>query len=94
MFDLLDQLDSAKIHYTLSRNPPDTVLVSITAVGMRVEVDVFRDGYTEVCTFRGAEEPTDDANALEQIIAANRNRIETPTDVSIALGKGTEVSLA
>ncbi|RQR44184.1 MULTISPECIES: hypothetical protein [unclassified Burkholderia] len=73
LFDLLDQLESAKIHYTLSRNRPDTVLVSITVVGMRVEVDVFRDGHTEVCIFRGTEEPTDDANELERIIEANRD---------------------
>ncbi|MBN3779217.1 hypothetical protein G3O06_16905 [Burkholderia sp. Ac-20345] len=73
LFDLLDRLDSAKIHYTLSRNRPDTVLVSVTVVGMRVEVDVFPDGHTEVCTFRGTEEPTDDANALEQIIEASRD---------------------
>lgn len=73
LFDLLDRLDAAKIHYTLSRNRSDTVLLSITVVGMRVEVDVFRDGHIEVCTFQGTEEPTDDANALEQIIDANRD---------------------
>ncbi|WP_175976457.1 hypothetical protein [Burkholderia sp. BCC1047] len=73
LFDLLDRLDAAKIHYTLSRNRPDTVLVSVTVVGMRVEVDVFRDGHIEVCTFRGTEEPSDDANALQQIIDANRD---------------------
>ncbi|HKT63238.1 hypothetical protein [Burkholderia sp. 22313] len=73
LFDLLDRLDSAKIHYTLSRNRPDTVLVSITVVGMRVEVDVFRDGHTEVCIFRGTEEPSDDADVLDQIIEANRD---------------------
>lgn len=53
LFDLLDRLDAEKIHYVLSRNRPNTVLVSITVVGMRVEVDVFRDGHIEVCTFRG-----------------------------------------
>ncbi|UTV53717.1 hypothetical protein [Burkholderia arboris] len=73
LFDLLDQLDSAKIHYTMSRNRPDTILVSVTVVGMRVEVDVFRDGHTEVCVFRGTEEPTDDANELARIIEENRD---------------------
>jgi hypothetical protein len=41
LFDLLDKLDDAKIHYTLSRNRSDTVLVSATVVGMRIEIDVF-----------------------------------------------------
>ncbi|WP_175774155.1 hypothetical protein [Burkholderia anthina] len=71
LFDLLDQLDTAKIHYSLSRNRSDSVLVSITVVGMRVEVDVFRDGHVEVCTFTGSESPTDDANLLARIIRDN-----------------------
>ncbi|KIP14582.1 hypothetical protein KY49_740 [Burkholderia sp. MSHR3999] len=71
LFDLLDRLDAAKIHYTLSRNRPDTVLVSIAVVGMRVEADVFRDGHIEVCAFRGSEGPVDDANLLEQVIREN-----------------------
>ncbi|KVN36807.1 hypothetical protein WJ63_35195 [Burkholderia pyrrocinia] len=73
LFDLLDRLDAEKIHYVLSRNRPDTVLVSITVVGMRVEVDVFRDGHTEVCVFRGSEGTVDDVNLLEQIIRENAN---------------------
>ncbi|KVF73167.1 hypothetical protein QZM18_18610 [Burkholderia diffusa] len=74
LFDLLDRLDAAKIHYMLSRNRPDTVLVSITAVGLRVEVDVFRDGHIEVCAFRGAEEAADDPwPLLEQVISENRD---------------------
>ncbi|CAB3651897.1 hypothetical protein LMG24238_01191 [Paraburkholderia sediminicola] len=71
LFDLLERLDAAKIHYTLSRNRPDTVLVSITVVGMRVEVDVFRDGHTEVCVFKGAEGETEDTGILERIIREN-----------------------
>ncbi|WP_175716353.1 hypothetical protein [Burkholderia anthina] len=67
-FDLLDRLDTAKIHYSLSRNRSDSVLVLITVVGMRVEVDVFRDGHVEVCTFTGSESPTDDASLLTRII--------------------------
>ncbi|MCC8396894.1 hypothetical protein LJ656_30415 [Paraburkholderia sp. MMS20-SJTR3] len=71
LFDLLERLDAAKIYYTLSRNRPDTVLVSITVVGMRVEVDVFRDGHIEVCVFEGSEGPADDAAILERIIREN-----------------------
>ncbi|MBM2770355.1 hypothetical protein JQK92_28490 [Burkholderia anthina] len=59
------------MHYSLSRNRSDSVLVSITVVGMRVEVDVFRDGHVEVCTFTGSESPTDDASLLTRIIQDN-----------------------
>ncbi|WP_423763293.1 hypothetical protein [Burkholderia sp. NLJ2] len=71
LFDLLDRFDTAKIYYTLSRNRSDSVLVSITVVGMRVDVDVFRDGHIEVCTFTGSEEPSDAADLLDQIIREN-----------------------
>ncbi|WP_175747554.1 hypothetical protein [Burkholderia pyrrocinia] len=68
LLDLLDRLDTAKIHYTLSRNRSDSVLVSITVVGMRVEADPFRDGHIEVCKFTGSEEPSDADDLLDQII--------------------------
>ena len=68
LFNLLDRLDTAKIHYTLSRNRPDSVLVSMTIVAMRVEVDVFRDGHIEVCTFTGSEAPSDIPDQLDRII--------------------------
>lgn len=57
-------LDAAKIHYTLNRNRPDTVLVSITVVGMRFEVDVFRDGRMDVRVFKGTEAPARDSALL------------------------------
>ncbi|MCX4153066.1 MULTISPECIES: hypothetical protein [Paraburkholderia] len=71
LFDLLDRLDAAKIHYTLSRNRPDAVLVSIAVVGMRVEVDVFRNGCTEVCVFKGPEGEAEEPAILERIIREN-----------------------
>jgi hypothetical protein len=73
LFDLLEKLDDAKIHYTLSRNRPDTVLVSVTVVGMRIEIDVFRDGHTEVCVFSGSEEELGDVGLLDEIIHNNRD---------------------
>lgn len=71
LFDLLERLDAAKIHYSLSRNRPDTVLVSIVVVGRRVEVDVFRDGRTEICVFVGSEGEADDPGILDSIIREN-----------------------
>lgn len=73
LFDLLEKLDDAKIHYTLSRNRPDTVLVSATVVGMRIEIDVFRDGHSEVCIFSGSEGEADGLDLLDEIIRNNRD---------------------
>jgi hypothetical protein len=55
LFTLLSQLEGANIHFTVGRHRPDTVLVSLTLVGERVEVDVFADGHMEVSRFKGAE---------------------------------------
>ena len=45
IFDLLTKLDSAHVAYALSRHRPDTILVSVTVVGQRIEIDVFDDGH-------------------------------------------------
>jgi len=71
LYDLLVQLDAAKIHFTLARYRPDTVLVVLTLVGERVEVDVFDDGHMEVSRFPGSEAIVGDAELVHQIIAAD-----------------------
>lgn len=55
LFALLRKLDAAKIHYTLGRYREETILVTMTLVGERVEVDVFDDGHMEVSRFKGSE---------------------------------------
>jgi hypothetical protein len=55
LFNLLSELDAARIHFTLARHRSDTVLVILTLPGERVEVDVFDDGHMEVSRFRGNE---------------------------------------
>lgn len=55
IYKLLETLDAKRLYYALSRHRSDTILVSVTLVGMRVEVDVFDDGRMDVCCFRGDE---------------------------------------
>lgn len=55
LYKLLEKLDEKRLYYSLSRHRSDTVLVSVTFVGMRVEVDVFDDGRMDVSCFRGDE---------------------------------------
>ena len=64
----LQQLESAKIDFTLGRYRPDTVLVTLAIVGERVEVDVFDDGHMEVSRFKGAEDVVGHANLVSEII--------------------------
>ena len=71
LFDLLARLDAAKIHYHLARHQADTVLVTLTLVGERVEVAVFSDGHMEVSRFVGDEAVIGGAEVLFELIREN-----------------------
>ena len=72
LFTLLSQLEAAKIHFTLGRHRPDTVLVTLTFVGERVEVDVFDDGHMEVSRFKGNEDILGGSELVKKLIEENR----------------------
>lgn len=56
LYDLLEKLDKANIHYTLSRDRDEAISVTVSLVGERIEVDVFEDGHMEVSRFLGTED--------------------------------------
>lgn len=70
IFDLLTKLDSAHVAYALSRHRPDTILVSVTVVGQRIEIDVFDDGHMEVSRFVGNEDVEGGAELIDAILAS------------------------
>jgi hypothetical protein len=69
LFDLLARLDNAKVAYALSRHRPESVLVSITVVGQRIEIDVFDDGHMEISRFVGNEDVEGGSELVESILA-------------------------
>ena len=73
LFGLLTKLEHAKISYTLGRYRPDSVLVSLTVVGQRIEIDVFEDGHMEVSKFIGNEDILGGVELVDQIIQQNTN---------------------
>lgn len=73
LYSLLRRLEDAHIHFTLARNRADTVLVTITLVGERVEVDVFDDGHMEVSRFPGSENIVGGEELIHDIIQDNRD---------------------
>jgi hypothetical protein len=73
LYQLLRNLAEAKIHFTLGRHREDTVLVSITLVGERVEVDVFEDGHMELSRFSGSEDIVGGEELVEKLINENRD---------------------
>lgn len=44
LYQLLDRLETAKLPFTLGRYRSSSILVSITAIGERTEIDIFDDG--------------------------------------------------
>ena len=74
LYRLVQRLDVGKYHYTLSRHRSDSILVIITFVGERVEVDVFDDGHMEVSRFKGSEDIVGDEALIQNIIEQNEKR--------------------
>jgi hypothetical protein len=72
LYQLLNRLESAKIHFALARYRDDSILVTLTLVGERVEVDVFEDGHMEVSRFRGKEDVVGGIEVVEMLLAENR----------------------
>ncbi|WP_321885608.1 hypothetical protein [Paraburkholderia bannensis] len=72
LFTLLDKLDAANIHYSLARHRSDSVLVAVTVVGQRIEIDVFRDGHMEVSRFVGHEDIEGGAELIDTIVELGR----------------------
>jgi hypothetical protein len=73
LYDLLRELEAASIPFTIGRFREDTILVTLTLVGERVEVDIFEDGHMEVSRFPGSEEIVGGEELVRQIIDANRD---------------------
>ena len=74
LFELLQRLDAGRYHYTLSRHRPDSVMVTVTFVGERTEIDIFEDGHMEVSRFLGTEDVLGGAELVWQIIRKNEQR--------------------
>jgi hypothetical protein len=72
LYELLLRLEDARIPFTLSRNRSDSLLVTLTLVGERVEIDVFENGHMEVSRFTGREALVGAAEVAEKLIAGGR----------------------
>lgn len=51
LFELLDKLRKAKIHFSLSSHREEAIMVEIATPGQRWEVEFFRDGTVEIEKF-------------------------------------------
>jgi hypothetical protein len=65
---MIGLLEEAKIHFRLDRHRDDSIMITATVVGERVEIDVFEDGHVEYSRFRGDEAVEEDIPTLEALI--------------------------
>jgi hypothetical protein len=71
LFELLRMLEKTRHHFVLARERDDTVMVTVTLVGLRVEIDVFEDGHLEYSLFSGSESVESDLDKLKAMIEAD-----------------------
>jgi hypothetical protein len=55
VFDAIRLVESAGLHYVIERTRPDSIRLSVTMVGKRIEIDIFEDDHLEISQFHGAE---------------------------------------
>jgi hypothetical protein len=72
LYKILEQLDSAGIHYTLARYREDMVMICVTVPGKRIEIDVSSSGEIETSIFSGDESVESGIEIIEDIINSNR----------------------
>ena len=63
----LNYLKEKRVHFELAHDRHDSVMVTITIIGARIEVDFFEDHF-EYSVFRGNEDVEDDERSLLAMI--------------------------
>ena len=70
MLDFLNFLDDKGIHFYIEQNAPDSMRVTLTLVGVRVEVAFFVEEM-QFSVFRGNEDVEVDEQLLHKVISQN-----------------------
>ena len=73
LYQLLQFLDRVQARYVLSRHRDDTVMVTVTLVGQRIEIEIFEDEHIEFSRFSGDESVESRETEIEQLLEEIRN---------------------
>jgi hypothetical protein len=68
IFEICRMLDAARLHYFLERDRPDTITMTVTCVGERIEIDVFEDDHIEISRFHGDESIEGGIELLRELV--------------------------
>lgn len=69
LYRIIRLLEARRIHFELARYRDDSIMITATIVGARVEIDVFEDGHVEYSLFFGNEAVERDLNALRSLLS-------------------------
>jgi hypothetical protein len=69
IFEVCRMLDATKLHYFIERDSgTDTILLTVSIPGERIEIDVFEDDNIEISRFRGDEGIEGGMELLREIV--------------------------
>jgi len=68
LYRLLRLLDEQRLWHRVDHHRLDSVMITVTAVGERLEIDVFEDGHIEFSRFKGNESVESDADQLDRVV--------------------------
>ncbi|HUC70986.1 MAG TPA: hypothetical protein VMS01_07340 [Stellaceae bacterium] len=61
-------LEDARLHYSIERTRSDSIRLSVTMVGQRVEIEIFEDDHIEISRFLGDETVEGGSEVLEKLL--------------------------
>jgi len=70
VFETIRMLEEARLHFLIMRTRPDTITLSVTLVGERVEIDIFEDDHLEISRFHGDESVKGGMDLLRRLLAS------------------------
>ena len=68
VFKTIRILEEARLHFFIERTRPDSIRLSVTMVGERVEIDIFEDNHVEISRFFGDEKVEGGMDILVNIL--------------------------
>ena len=68
IFNTLRLLEEARLHYFIERTRPDSIRLTVTMVGERIEIDIFEDDHIEVSRFLGDESVEGGLELLKRLV--------------------------
>ena len=68
VFRTMRMLEDARLHFSIERTRPDSIRLSVTMVGQRVEIEIFEDDHIEISRFLGDETVEGGSEVLEKLL--------------------------